>query len=566
MIKKLAKYLNFYIIIKLKKLRKKMKLKKISQYFLKPHQTSQIRLIFLSCTAFIVFYNFKFFKELFITYGLSAQNAVYFIATAILLFVLMVFVFALLSSKYTIKPLFILLFIISSFAAYFMDTYKVIIDSDMIRNATQTDFSESFDLISFKMFLYLILLGLLPAFLVFRTKIIYKPFKQEIISKLKVLGSCLIIILVIVFSFSRFYTSFLREHKPLRFSINPLYWIYGIGDFVFKDSYSISALLDEIGKDSKVVEPPNSPKELIILVVGEAARSDRFSINGYERETNPLLKKEDIINFPNMFSCGTSTAYSLPCMFSSFPRDKFSYKKGKTTENLLDVLQNTKEINILWRDNNSDSKGVALRVEYENFNKPNLNPICDIECRDEGMLVGLDEFIAKHNNEDIFIILHQMGNHGPAYYKRYPKDFEKFTPICATNQLEKCTKEEINNSYDNAVLYTDYFLAKAINFLKPYTKTHETALIYVADHGESLGENGIYLHGLPYKIAPIEQKNVASFVWLGRQSDYDIEKLKSYANEKFSHDNLFHTVLGLFEVETEVYNKNLDILNDARIN
>ena len=304
------------------------------------------------------------------------------------------------------------------------------------------------------------------------------------------------------------------------------------------------------------------------MVVGEAARADRFSLNGYSKETNPLLKQEkDVINFSNMYSCGTATAESVPCMFSIFDRADYDYKKGKSTENILDVLKNTNKVQILWRDNNSDSKGVALRVDFEDYRTSQTNTICDdVECRDEGMLVGLDEYIKKHKDKDILIVLHQMGNHGPAYYKRYPKEFEKFTPVCKTNQLEQCTQEEVSNAYDNAILYTDYFLSKVINFLKPYSNTHETAMLYMSDHGESLGENGIYLHGLPYFMAPDEQKHISSLIWFGDEfkNDMDMEKLNSYKNKQFSQDNLFHTLLGLFEVETGVYKKDMDILNETR--
>ena len=233
----------------------------------------------------------------------------------------------------------------------------------------------------------------------------------------------------------------------------------------------------------------------------------------------------------------------------------------------MDVLNNTQDVAILWRDNNSDSKGVALRVDYEDFQTPKTNSICDEECRDEGMLVGLEDYIEKNRGKNILIVLHQMGNHGPAYYKRYPKEFEKFTPVCKTNQLENCTQEEISNAYDNAILYTDYFLSKAINFLKKYSKTHEAGLLYVSDHGESLGENGIYLHGMPYAIAPKAQTHVPSLIWLddGQMAhEYDINKIKQNKDKEYSHDNLFDTLLGLFEVKTEVYKKELDILNEAR--
>jgi lipid A ethanolaminephosphotransferase len=182
------------------------------------------------------------------------------------------------------------------------------------------------------------------------------------------------------------------------------------------------------------------------------------------------------------------------------------------------------------------------------------------------MLIGLDKFIEKNKGKDIFIVLHQMGNHGPAYYKRYPKEFEKFTPVCKTNQLEQCTKEELSNAYDNAILYTDYFLSKVINFLKPYGNTHETAMIYLSDHGESLGENGLYLHGMPYFMAPESQTKVGAMMWFGGEDikeDINVEKLKTYRDKPFSQDYLFSTLLNIFEVDTKLYDKKLDILYDA---
>jgi len=302
-----------------------------------------------------------------------------------------------------------------------------------------------------------------------------------------------------------------------------------------------------------------------LYVVGEAARADHFELNGYQRETNPLLKQEDIINLSNVSSCGTSTAESVPCMFSIYTKDQYSYKKGITTENVLDVLKHTKKIAILWRDNNSDSKGVALRVPYQDFKTPKNNTICtDGECRDIGMLQGLDDFIKKNKGKDILIVLHQMGNHGPAYYKRYPKKFEKFKPTCKTNELEKCTQQEIINAYDNAILYTDYFLDNVIKFLKKYDKTYDTAMIYMADHGESLGENGVYLHGLPYFMAPNAQTHIGAIIWLGKgmKKEIDIQSLKAKSKKHFSQDNLFHTLLGIFQVQTKVYNQKMDILHN----
>jgi lipid A ethanolaminephosphotransferase len=300
------------------------------------------------------------------------------------------------------------------------------------------------------------------------------------------------------------------------------------------------------------------------MVVGEAARADHFSLNGYQRETNPTLQKEHIINFEQMYSCGTATAESVPCMFSVYPRKAYSYKKGISTENVLDVLKHTGEGALLWRDNNSDSKGVALRIPYEDYRTPKTNTICtEGECRDIGMLEGLEDFIRKHPKKDILIILHQMGNHGPAYYKRYTKDFETYTPVCTTSQLEACSKEQITNAYDNALRYTDSFLTKTIDFLKQYDTERQTAMLYMADHGESLGENGIYLHGLPYFMAPDAQKHIGALFWFGEQwqNKAALSQLRNRHTAYFSHDNLFHTLLGAFNVKTNVYDKTLDMLH-----
>ena len=533
---------------------------------------SQYKAIIFSSILFVLFYNFSFFENVFKTYPLESTSIFNLISVVILLISLTIFFFTLLSSKYTTKPLLILTLFISAFTAYFMDTYHVVIDDGMIRNSLETNLEESSDLFSFQLVLYVFLLGLLPSYFIYKIKIDYSTFKKEFFAKLKVLTLSLSVILIILFSFSKFYTSFFREHKPLRYHVNPIYWIYSIGSYINKTLNSEPIVLKEIGRDAKITPEKTleeeEKKELIIMVVGEAARADRFSLNGYSKETNPLLKQEkDVINFSNMYSCGTATAESVPCMFSIFDRADYDYKKGKSTENILDVLKNTNKVQILWRDNNSDSKGVALRVDFEDYRTSQTNTICDdVECRDEGMLVGLDEYIKKHKDKDILIVLHQMGNHGPAYYKRYPKEFEKFTPVCKTNQLEQCTQEEVSNAYDNAILYTDYFLSKVINFLKPYSNTHETAMLYMSDHGESLGENGIYLHGLPYFMAPDEQKHISSLIWFGDEfkNDMDMEKLNSYKNKQFSQDNLFHTLLGLFEVETGVYKKDMDILNETR--
>jgi lipid A ethanolaminephosphotransferase len=525
-------------------------------------QFTQNRLILLVSAFFILFYNYTFFTNILKIYPINAANIGFLLSLVVLLFSLTAFVFTLFASKWTTKPLLIFTLLISAMTSYFMNTYNVVIDDSMIRNMAQTDMKESMDLLSMKQVLYFLFLGLLPAYVVYKTPVHYMKLKPELLSKLKQTLILTLIMGLTIFAFFKHYSSFVREHKPLRYTANPTYWIYSVGYYIGTTLSSGEIVVTSTGTDAKVVKKTNTQPKLVVLVVGEATRADHFALNGYHKETTPQLKKEKILNFSNVYSCGTSTAVSVPCMFSYYDKSSYSYKKGLRKENVLDVLSHTKNISILWRDNNSDSKGVALRVPYESYKSEAYNTICtEDECRDEGMLIGLDSYIHKQKNKDILIILHQMGNHGPAYYKRYPKAFEKFTPVCKTNQLEECSQEEINNAYDNAILYTDDFLVKTINLLKQYHSTHQTAMIYMSDHGESLGESGIYLHGLPYFMAPDAQIHIPALIWANRSltKHFDLEKINT--SKERTQDNLFHSLLGLFEVETEVYEPKLDIFN-----
>jgi len=518
------------------------------------------KLVILSSVFLVLGYNAAFFRNVTAIYPVAGGNILFLVSLALMLTSLLVFTLSFISSRHTLKPLLIPIFIISSLASYFMNSYNIIIDTGMLENIIETNARESMDLFNFKLVTYFVFLGLLPSVLVYKIRIKKLPLKAAIFSKLKLIGISFAMILILLFSFSRFYTSFFREHKALRYYTNPTAWIYAVGKYIDNEFNSGPATLTPIGQDAKIAAT-DAERELIILVVGEAVRADRLSLNGYGRETTPRLEKEDVISFTHMYSCGTSTAVSVPCMFSILDRNDYSRDKGKSTENLLDVLHHA-GVHVLWRDNNSSSKGTALRVPYEDFRHPDKNPVCDdVECRDEGMLSGLQDYINDIKTGDILIVLHQMGNHGPAYYKRYPKSFEKFTPVCTTNELEKCSAQEIGNAYDNAVLYTDYFLSKTIDLLKQNSNKFETAMIYFSDHGESIGEKGIYLHGLPYYMAPDEQKHIAAIMWFGKSFEINRTALEKKSADTFSQDNLFHTILGLMEIKTDIYDKNRDIVN-----
>jgi lipid A ethanolaminephosphotransferase len=305
--------------------------------------------------------------------------------------------------------------------------------------------------------------------------------------------------------------------------------------------------------------PVGAKPKLIVLVVCESARASNFSLNGYPKPTNPLLtKRDDLFSFKNVYSCGTETTVSVPCMFSHLPRERFNLAKANENENLLDILKRT-GIEILWRDNDSGCKQVCNRVNVDDFNDQKIQPYCnDFECHDEVLLYQLENYIQKQPT-DRLIVLHKKGNHGPAYYKRYPKNFEVFQPICTSNELQDCSNEAITNTYDNIIVYTDYFLNELISILEKHNKQYDTAMLYISDHGESLGERGIYLHAMPYFIAPIEQIHIPFIMWFSESFDIDRQHLSQILNKKLSHDNLFHSILGLYAINTNLYDKNLDL-------
>lgn len=527
-------------------------------------RASSNALILLTAVFVTLGANLTFFANLLHTYPIGLANALQLLSVTLVFVAINAFLAGLVCFGRLTKPLLMILLVLSSLAAYFMDSYGVVISDEMLRNAAQTNAAETLDLMTPKLLVYVLFLGLLPAFVVARIPRRQLSWWRELRARAALLGLLLLAMVACVAPFNGFYASFIREHKPLRTYANPAYPVYsailfGNEALATKTVRAVTV----VGEDAHT--PPTDPhRELVILVVGETARADRFSLNGYERETTPHLQAEQVLSFSNFWACGTSTAVSLPCMFSTTGMENFDLKKSGYRENLLDVLRHA-GVNVLWLDNNSDSKGVAIRSEYQSYRSPAQNPVCDEECRDEGMLAKLQNYIDSHRRGDIFIVLHQMGNHGPAYFKRYPPQFERFLSVCRNSELGQCSKDEIGNAYDNAILYTDYFLSKTIDLLKRNDDGFETVLFYVSDHGESLGENGIYLHGLPRAVAPESQVHVPAVLWLGRHfDDVDMAALRRKKDVHFTHDNVVHTVLGLMEVDTSVYRRELDLLACCR--
>lgn len=508
------------------------------------------------------FCNAGLFKGALDTYGTSPGNLLFIASLFFFITSIFVLVLSAVCHRRFVKPIIIAFLLLSSVLAYFITNYGTVFDYRMIANVLQTDKAEARDLINIHLVLYVLLLGLLPSLVVYRLRMRYPSWRAETKARLTLVAVAAAMLGLIQLGFGGHYAGLVREHGELIGKINPTYALYSAAKLAVREAPSTATALARVvvGADAKI-PPTDVHRDLVFMVVGETARADHWSLNGYPRETTPLVAREDVINYPDFWSCATSTALSVPCMFSRLGRAKFDPERASSEDNALDILSRA-GVSVLWRDNNSSSKGVADRVAYEDFKTADNNPVCDeVECRDEGMLQGLQAYIDRQPG-DVLIVLHLMGNHGPAYYKRYPKAFERFTPICATNDLGSCTPEQINNTYDNAILYTDYVLSEVISLLKRNDSKFETAMMYVSDHGESLGEYGVYLHGLPYALAPDTQKHVPAIVWIGEGMKHDVllAETKARRTQPWSHDNVFATLLGFFEVATEAYDAKMDLV------
>lgn len=446
-------------------------------------------------------------------------------------------------------------------ASYFMHQYGVVIDVNTIRDIFQTDQAEAGDLMSIKMAAYILLLGVLPAVILWRVRWLERPFAHDSKAKLKAAALSLAVIALAIAPFFGEFLSVFRETPQLRLTLTPTNYIAAVTKYARKREGKAKEMA-AVGRDAERMPEPNARPHLFVIVVGETARAANFSLNGYARDTNPELRKvSELINFPNARSCGTDTAESVPCMFSGLTQSDFTNTKAAVRENLLDVLRHG-GVDVLWRDNQSGCKGVCDRVSTETLTgMAHPTFYASTGNFDEILLDGLETRVGQIRRDTV-VVLHMMGSHGPAYWKRYPAAFERFTPACKDAQFSHCTTEEIVNAYDNTILYTDHVLARLISILSG-AEGVEAGMIYLSDHGESLGEHGIYLHGMPYALAPREQTQVPFMTWLSPslRADNGIADgcLEAQASAPVSHDNLFHSVLGIMDIATTQYDSRLDI-------
>ncbi|RZU02526.1 phosphoethanolamine transferase [Rivibacter subsaxonicus] len=478
-----------------------------------------------------------------------------------------------------LKPVVAIFLLVAAVAAHFMGSYGVLVDSSMLRNVMQTDVREAGALLSLPLLLNLLLVAGLPIVWLWRQPLRAVAGRRLALSNLAAGAAALGLALALTLLAFQSLSGTMRNHKSLRYLVNPLNSVYALGLLAREAQARPAGPPTPIGLDARALAMPTGARPpLVLLVVGETARADHFSLNGYPRPTNPELARfTDLVSFGRVQSCGTSTAASLPCMFSSLDRSAF-LDRAQDSENLLDLLQRA-GLAVLWLDNQSGCKGLCDRVPHASTSEPTPGrtsapaALCRAgECLDEALLYDLDARLAaldpQRRARGTVLVLHQMGSHGPAYGERSPAASKPFQPECRSNVLQDCSNADLVNAFDNSIVYTDLVLGRAIAWLQGHAQSFDAALLYVSDHGESLGENGLYLHGMPYAIAPQAQKQVPMILWTSPAARASLALdgacVEHGRDAALSHDHLFHTVLGLARVRATEYRRELDALAACR--
>jgi lipid A ethanolaminephosphotransferase len=466
------------------------------------------------------------------------------------------------------KPVAALLILTAAGASYFDLAFGALIDREMVRNIFETTVTESRQLVTPAAILQIALTGLLPAALVFWPRVT-RLRRWTLLWRWP--AGVALSLAVLTGGFFANYNSFsaaLREHNELMGSYQPGATLAAVYHFAQEEWQSADPTARAIATDAAKGRHLAQAAKPVLLVIyaGETARAQNFGLDGYSRDTTPGLAARHVVNFPDVSSCGTATAVSLPCMFSALPQADYSREGFLSQENLLDVLVRA-GFKVDWLDNNTGDQRIALRTGWRKVDATLAPEACQGECTDEVFLPEIARVLATIT-QDTVLVLHMIGNHGPAYSLRYPAERATFKPACQTPQLSDCTVEEIVRAYDNALLETDFVLSRSIDMLAASDRVLP-ALLYVSDHGESLGEAGLYLHSAPRFMAPKEQTWVPMVMWLGQdfQSTMALDDacLRSVAQRPASHDNLFHSVLGLLDISTQQRDPALDLTETCHV-
>ncbi len=526
-------------------------------------EISSEALILLSSIFFAVLCNGLFWRNAMAT---NPGNGLFALSLFTLLVGVHALLFGLLVWRWNAKVLLSVLFITTAFAVHYMSSFNVYLDADMLRNVLATDHKESGELMTAALILPLLGYGVLPTALLWRLRIRRRSVGRTFLWRgVFLLGVVLVTAAGAMASFQNI-SSLMRNHREVRYLATPVNYLIALKQNLSSASPIKHQPKQPIGTDAQATpRAAGSKPRLLVLVVGETVRAQNWGLNGYARQTTPELAQTGAINFPDMHACGSSTEVSLPCMFSPHGRHDYDEKAIRNHQSLLHVLEHA-GISTLWRDNQSGCKGVCDGLQIERLDDATLPGLCaNGRCMDEILINDLAAQVRAKPGDRV-VVLHQLGNHGPSYFERYPAQFRQFAPTCDTADLGKCSREQIVNSYDNAIRYTDHFLSRTIASLREMGD-YDTAMIYLSDHGESLGEKGLYLHGMPYAIAPEEQTRVPLLMWFspGFAADrgLDLQCLRQRTQQRADQDNLFPSVLGLMQVRTSVYDRSRDLFADC---
>lgn len=481
------------------------------------------------------------------------------------------FIFSLFSWPLIARPFFMVLVIVSSIVSYAMYNYGVLIDYGMIENIAETDTSEASSYLSSYSVLWILLMGGGPALLISKVK--FTPIGSKtklLVTKSVSMGLSLIVIAIIALLYYKDYSSVGRNNSYLNKMIIPTHLMYSATKYINKTYFAAPIEYRKIGLDAK-----QSPKSvaaekptLMVFILGETARSQNQELNGYSRSTNRYTRGKNIISFHDVSSCGTATAVSVPCMYSQLPKRDYDKRLANHQDNFLDIMKRA-GISLLWKDNDSGDKGVAKNITYQEIKRNIKSKYCNGNtCYDMALLENFDSDVRSLEGNRM-LSLHLIGSHGPTYFQRYPDEHRIFTPDCPRSDIENCNLDEIINTYDNTILYSDYVISQTIEKLEKLESEFNTALFYISDHGESMGENGLFLHGTPYKLAPDFQTKVPMMVWMSEDfkqaKNIDSKCLNQAAQQRsYSQDNVFHSMLGIMDVDTKVYQPELDLFSSCR--
>lgn len=547
---------------------------------MKPQRFSQTGVSYVSFSLWLALFftlvvNLPVYKELYqVLSQLEAVDPGFVVSVPVFFAAVLNLLFNVFSWPRIAKPFFIALVLVSALVSYAEFNYGSVFDQEMITNIIETDTTEAGSYLSVYSVVWTLLMGVLPALIIYNVKLKQERTVAKLV--LKKGASMLVSLLVVAAVAGVFYQDYVsvgRNNKYLVRLIIPTQWVHATNSYIKETYFTTPQPYQQIGLDAKqtpqALQQAEVKPTLLVLVVGETARAQNYPENGYARDTTPFTRELDIVKFEDVASCGTATAISVPCMFSALNRQTFNRQQADNQDNLLDLLQRA-QVSVLWKENDGGDKKVAKNVNKIVVDRKRQDAQCQNgSCYDTALLEQFDDNVAAMKDNRV-LVLHLMGSHGPTYFRRYPESMSEYQPECAQADIENCSVDEIVNTYDNTLRYTDYVLKKTINKLSSLQERYNTALVYISDHGESLGENGLFLHGMPYSLAPDYQKRVPMWVWMSpgfqqsKHVNYDCLKKEATRKDTYSQDNLFHSVLGVMDVHTQEYQSALDVFRTCR--